>query len=292
MKTSAFLTAIGALVSAANAADLTQVTNFGSNPTGAKMYTFKPDNLPKNAPVVLVLHYCGGTANAMYSNTAWATAATSHGFTVIYGETPNASGCWDVSSPATLTHDGNGDSTSIANMVRHVLNDKTISADPRRIFVTGISSGAMMTNVLAATYPEIFAGATSYAGVAAGCFYTGTVAGWNSTCANGQEIHTAAEWAGIAKAMDPGYQGPRPSITLYHGDADDTINPQNLQEALKQWTGIFGYNMAAGKVTANQPISGWTTTVYGEKVRGVVASGVTHSIPMQVSNDLKFFGIA
>ncbi|KAL1893674.1 hypothetical protein Cpir12675_004021 [Ceratocystis pirilliformis] len=292
MKVSSVLAAIGAFVSAANAASLTQVTSFGNNPTGAKMYTFQPDNLEKGAPVVLVLHYCGGTANAMYANTGWATAAAKYGFTVIYGETPNASGCWDVSSPATLSHDGNGDSTSIANMVRYAVQEPNIAADPKRVFVTGISSGAMMTNVLSAAYPELFAAATSYAGVAAGCFYTGSVAGWNSTCSSGQSIHTPQEWASIAKAMDPGYNGPRPSMTLYHGTEDTTINSQNLQEALKQWTGVFGYSMTGGQASQNQPINGWTTTVYGPKVRGVVAQGVTHSISMQVDNDLKLFGIA
>ena len=51
--------------------------------------------------------------------------------------------CWDVSSQKSLKHSGGGDSNAIANMVTYTL--KKYNADPKRVFVTGSSSGAMMT---------------------------------------------------------------------------------------------------------------------------------------------------
>ena len=56
------------------------------------------------------------------------------------------------------------------------------SGDASQVFVTGSSSGAMMTNVMAATYPELFKAATAYSGVPAGCFASasGAVDAWNS----------------------------------------------------------------------------------------------------------------
>lgn len=51
--------------------------------------------------------------------------------------------CWDVSSQKSLKHNGGGDSNAIANMVTYTL--KKYNADPKRVFVTGSSSGAMMT---------------------------------------------------------------------------------------------------------------------------------------------------
>jgi acetylxylan esterase len=44
---------------------------------------------------------------------------------------------------AALTHDGGADSNSIANMVTYTLD--TYNADSSRVYVTGMSSGAMMT---------------------------------------------------------------------------------------------------------------------------------------------------
>jgi acetylxylan esterase len=79
---------------------------------------------------------------------------------------------------------------------------------------------------MAATYPDLFKAGSAYAGVAAGCFFTGTVAGWNSTCANGQSIASQDAWAQTARNMYPGYTGSRPKMMIYHGSADNTIYPQ------------------------------------------------------------------
>jgi acetylxylan esterase len=62
---------------------------------------------------------------------------------LIYGQTPTDGACWDVSSNQTLTHDGGSDSTGLANMVRYAL--QKYNGDSSRVYVTGESSGAMMT---------------------------------------------------------------------------------------------------------------------------------------------------
>lgn len=204
-------------------AALTQVANFGSNPSGAKMYIYVPDKLQPNPPILTAIHYCTGTANAFYTGTPYARLADKYGFIVIYPESPYSGTCWDVSSKQTLTHNGGANSNSIANMVTYAIGQ--YNADRNRIFVTGTSSGAMMTNVLAATYPDLFKAASVYAGVPAGCFYTGTVDGWNSTCANGQSIASESVWAQTALNMYPGYTGPRPKMLIHHGAADTTIYP-------------------------------------------------------------------
>ncbi|KKA29266.1 hypothetical protein TD95_004297, partial [Thielaviopsis punctulata] len=275
---------LASLLSLASAAGLTKVNNFGSNPTNAQMYTYVPDNVSASPQLVLVIHYCGGTAQAMYSNTDWKRYADQYGFVLVFPQTPNSNGCWDVSSRATLIRDGGGDSTSIANMVKYAVKQHKVNTS--KMYVTGTSSGAMMTNVMAATYPDMFAGASSYAGVAAGCFYTGTVAGWNSTCSQGKSVHTQEQWAATARAMDPGYTGSRPTMLIYHGTDDTTINPQNQFEAIKQWTGIFGYSTTPSQTLPGSPGPVWTTRVYGPKVRGITGAGVTHAITMQVANDM------
>ena len=61
----------------------------------------------------------------------------------MWPSSPNSGTCWDVSSKAALTHNGGGDSNSIANMVTYAL--KQYNGDATKVFVTGSSSGAMMT---------------------------------------------------------------------------------------------------------------------------------------------------
>src|SRR6478735_5252467 len=123
---------------------LKEVTSYGNNPTGTKMFLYVPKNLKSNPAVVVALHYCTGTAQAYYQGTKWASNAEKYGFIVVYPQTPYTPGnCWDVSSKMTLKHEGGGCSTSIANMAKFVL--KEYNGDAKKVFVTGESSGAMMT---------------------------------------------------------------------------------------------------------------------------------------------------
>lgn len=97
-------------------ASLQQVTNFGSNPSGVKMYIYVPNKLATKPAIIVAIHYCTGTAQAFYQGTQYAQLAETYGYIVIYPESPYSGTCWDVSSPASLTHNGGGNSNSIANV--------------------------------------------------------------------------------------------------------------------------------------------------------------------------------
>ena len=113
---------------------------------------------------------------------------------VLYGQSPpGSSNCWDITSTASLTHDGGDDSTGIASAVEYALQNWNI--DPEKVFVTGTSSGAMMTNVMSGSYPELFQAASIYSGVAFGCFAGSN--SWNSACADGDISQTAQQWVNI-----------------------------------------------------------------------------------------------
>jgi len=124
-------------------AALTQVSGFGANSSGAKMYIYVPSKLAEKPAVIVAIHYCTGTAQAYYSGSPYAQLADQKGFIVIYPESPYSGTCWDVSSKASLTHNGGGNSNSIANMVTYTLNK--YNGDASKVFVTGSSSGGMMT---------------------------------------------------------------------------------------------------------------------------------------------------
>jgi acetylxylan esterase len=124
-------------------ASLTQVQNFGNNPSGIKMFIYVPAKLQTKPPVVLVLHACAWTATNFFATTKYGQLADQHGYVLIYGQTPTDGACWDVSSTQTLSHNGTGDSAGLASMVKYAL--QKYNGDPSRVYVTGESSGAMMT---------------------------------------------------------------------------------------------------------------------------------------------------
>lgn len=273
-------------------ASLVQVQNYGSNPSNTQMWIYVPDKLAPNPAIIVAIHYCTGTAQAYYQGTPYAALANQHGFIVIYPSSPYSGGCWDVSSKSALSHNGGGDSNSIANMVTYTI--QKYNADANRVFVTGSSSGAMMTNVMSAAYPNLFKAATVYSGVAAGCFVSASnqVDAWNATCAQGHSIDTQQQWANVVYGMYPGYNGARPKMQIYHGSVDNVLLPPNYNETIKQWTGVFGYNQRPQQVMPNTPHPGYTTEIYGPNVQGIYAAGVGHTVPVQGDQDMKWFGLA
>lgn len=122
---------------------LVQVTDFGPNESNTQMYIYVPAKLADKPAIIVAIHYCTGTAQAYYENSPYAQLADQKGFVVIFPSSPYEGTCWDVSSQSALTHNGGGDSNSIANMVKYTL--AKYNADPAKVFVTGTSSGAMMT---------------------------------------------------------------------------------------------------------------------------------------------------
>ena len=115
------------------AASLVEVTNFGTNPTGLRMYLYIPNNVAARPAILLALHYCTGTGPAFYSGTEFASLADRYGFIVIYPSATRSGQCWDVSSPQTLKHNGGSDPTGLISMVTYV--EQHNNGDASRVYV-------------------------------------------------------------------------------------------------------------------------------------------------------------
>lgn len=149
-----------------------------------------------------------------------------------------------------------------------------------------------MTNVLLGAYPDVFAAGSAWAGVPFSCFAGNGYDVWNSACANGQVIKTGAQWEALVLAAYPGYSGYRPKMQVFHGTADTVLNPQNLQEEIKEWTAVLGLPSSPVQTIQNTPLSGWTKYVYGSTFEAYSAAGVTHNIPVQESTVMAWFDLA
>ncbi len=231
----------------AAAASLQPVSDWGASgvPSTVSMYLYVPDSPAPNPPVLVLVHYCGGSAAAVFGQAqggGLVAAADEHGFIMVVPQAQNADGtgrCWDVGSTKALTRDGGGDTQAIAQMVAHTLSEH--GANPERVTVTGDSSGGMMTEALLALYPDVFRAGSAFAGVPAGCWAVSNPdGGWSGPCAGGDVTHTPEEWGALVEGMFPGYAGPRPRVQLFHGDADSTIDYANHTEAIKEWTQVLG----------------------------------------------------
>jgi poly(hydroxyalkanoate) depolymerase family esterase len=276
------------------AATLTEVTNFGTNPTGLRMHVYVPNNAPARPAILVAVHFCTGSGPVFFSGTEFASLADRFGFIVVYPSATRSGACFDVSSPGALTHNGNSDPVGIVSMVRWVEQNR--NGDPNRVYVTGASSGAMMTNVLLGDYPDVFKAGAAFMGVPFSCFATTDGSMWNTACANGQVSKTPQQWGDAARNAFPGFTGARPRMQLWHGTTDSTLFFPNFGEEIKQWTNVLGVSQTP--VSTDTPQSGWTHTRYGNTtgmspVEAYRIEGVGHSLPMggMAAQAIRFFGL-
>jgi poly(hydroxyalkanoate) depolymerase family esterase len=228
-------------VTPARAASPTLVTadwkGGASLPSDVAMYTYIPSKVATNPPLVTIIHYCGGSAQAVFGQASGIiSAADQYGFIAVLPSNANASGsngrCWDVTSTKAHTRNGGGDSHAIIQMVKYALTQYKANAD--RVYSTGDSSGAMMTELLLALYPDVYKAGAAFAGVPAGCSNE-----FDGSGLCGLPAQTAQQWGDRVRQMDSGYTGHRPRVQLFHGDADGTITYKNLAEAIKEWTNVL-----------------------------------------------------
>jgi poly(hydroxyalkanoate) depolymerase family esterase len=280
----------------AAAAGLTQITGFGTNPTNLNMYLYVPNTVAPRPALLVLVHYCSGSASGIFNGNGhdYVSAADRYGYLIVLPEATRDGHCFDVSTPAGLKRNGGSDSTGIMSMVAYTRQHYNI--DPGRIVVSGFSSGAMMTNVLAAEYPDVFAAGSAFSGVPAGCFATTDGSLWNNQCSGGQISKTPQQWGDTARAMYPGYTGTYPRMQLWHGTTDTTLSYPNFGEEIKQWTNLHGLSQTPA--FTDHPQSTWTRTRYGATgtqatVEGVSISGVGHQLPLsgQLAYSIAFLGL-
>ena len=276
---------LGMLASApARAASWKTNVNYGAT---TPMDLYVPDGVGASPAVVVSLHYCGGTA------------ANAHGWFQSYADTnkfliiaPKSAGsCFDAGLGRT------GERANIVKMVQYVVTMN--NADPKKVFAAGPSSGACMTQALLASYPDVFAGGSSLAGVPAGAWTGGGAYGWSAPAST-----TAQQWGDKVRNADPGFAGGRPRVQFWQGMGDTNLTySQTYPAQLAQWTNVFAVTDANATKESIKPAGAsntWARTSYKDCSGLVVVEA--NSGPSNVVHDLtpeglwgdvvRFFGLA
>jgi polyhydroxybutyrate depolymerase len=120
-----------------------------------RLYAPPSLDLTQPAPLVVVLHWAGGSADEMAAATRYDQQAAKHKFIAVY---PNSSSnIWDSGTGDTAV-----DLTFISRLLDQLTTDFRI--DETRIFAAGLSSGAMMAHRLACQLSDRIAAIASVAG--------------------------------------------------------------------------------------------------------------------------------
>ena len=248
---------------------LVRVQTFGTNPTGLGMYLYVPNSLRPDPAILVAAHGCYESGPYFYETTGFSTLADEYGFIVIYPSEPDR--CWDTSSYGALRPDGGSDPAGIMSMITYT--ERRYHANPRRIYVTGASSGGMMASVMLGDYPNVFAAGAIFMGVPFGC---------DLACAAIPTEQSPPEWGAVVRNADPGYHGPRPRVQIWHGTADTHVLYANFGQEISQWTNVLGVSQTP--LATDHPEPGWTRTVYGPdnndiQVEAYSIQGAGHYLP-------------
>ncbi|MBT1159441.1 PHB depolymerase family esterase [Aminobacter anthyllidis] len=229
---------------------LSDLVSFGSNPGALRARTYLPENLPGTAPLVIVLHGCTQTAAGYNSGAGWSDLADREGFALLFPEqqrTNNANLCFNWFEPGDMNRNG-GEPLSIRQMIEAMVMAHGL--DRNRIFITGLSAGGAMTSVMLATYPEVFAGGAIIAGLP---FGTANSIPTAFDRMRGHGGPSEARLQQLLRAASP-HTGPWPTLSVWHGSADQIVVGSNADDIIGQWRTLHGIDDEA---------TPWTTMVDG-----------------------------
>ena len=262
---------------------LEDLSDFGSNPGNLRGRLYVPETLAQNAPLVVVLHGCTQSAGGYDLGSGWSQMADRFGFALLFPEQQRANNpnlCFNWFSPEDTTR-GSGEALSIRQMVAAVTRQYQIDRD--RIFVTGLSAGGAMTSVMLATYPDVFAGGAIIAGLPFGCAQTIPEA---FDRMRGHKIPGCAALAGLVRDAS-NHSGKWPTVSVWHGTADATVDAVNATAIINQWTALHGVDATPSRI---ESVDGYPRQVWCDAEGRVVMeeysiTGMGHGTPLQVAGD-------
>jgi poly(hydroxyalkanoate) depolymerase family esterase len=196
-----------------------------TNLAGARQYkVYRPwQGFGRRRPLLVMLHGCNQTADDFAAGTRMSQLAARMGCIVVYVEQSAAAHptrCWNWFKAAHQERE-EGEPSLIAGITREVIARHR--ADPRRVYVAGLSAGGAMAAIMGHTYADLYAAV----GIHSGLPYA----------AARDAMSALAAMRGLRGTLDPRYRPAAfrtiPTI-VFHGDLDTAVHSRNSMQAMLQ----------------------------------------------------------
>jgi poly(hydroxyalkanoate) depolymerase family esterase len=252
-----------------------RVTEFGSNPGRLSMFVHAPADPPRaGAALIVLLHGCGQSAAAFARDAGWAELADRLGVPLVLPEQSgenNRGRCFNWFRSSHVSR-GSGEALSIRQMVAAATD--CYQSDPAQVFVAGLSAGGAMAAALLAAYPDVFNAGAIVAGLPVGA--AGSTSEALARMAEAGPVRSRDGWAEqVRRAAPADHGGPWPRISIWHGSADDVVDPANARLLAEQWSAVHG--LGAGTVVSGP--NGARRAVWGSAERPAVELWTLPDLP-------------
>ena len=207
---------------------------------GSRRYRlFVPEGIEAPSPLLVMLHGCTQDPADLAAGTRMHEEAGAEGWLVLFPEQParaHPQRCWNWYRPADQAP-GSGEPAILAGMIEDVIDERDV--DPGRVRVAGISAGAGMALVLAAVRPDLFDGVGLHSGVpyASARSREEAIAVMAGEGPDRPELARRLRAASTTAAGEASGAIPLPPLVVFHGTADEAVDPSNAWRILAAWHG-------------------------------------------------------
>lgn len=213
-------------------------------PAGGRRYRlYKPADVSwrERLPLLVMLHGCGQSAEEFALSTRMNQLAERERLLVLYPEQDrhaNQQGCWNWF--ATASGQAQREAQTVLAAIDQV--GRFYPADLSRVVVGGLSAGASLAALLAASHPARFKAVVMHSGVGPGLAET-PVQAWAA-----MRGRVAAPRLGIAAAeLGQSTQPVWPPLLVLHGVRDTVVSSRNAHWVAQHWADAQGAQAAPAR---------------------------------------------
>ncbi|CAM3142243.1 alpha/beta hydrolase family esterase [Stackebrandtia soli] len=222
-------------------------------------------------PLVVALHGCTENDVGFDILSGWSAEAEARGFIVVFPDQNNfvnPAGCWNWFLPSNQ-HRGGGEPAIIAGITNRIASNYDV--DDKRTYVTGVSAGGVMANIMTVAYPDVYAASS----VLAGCEYHCDVT-----------RSRTPEESGMDALAEMGVRARSVPTLIFQGTADVVVAPVTADRIAGQWTTVAGTDAIPDTSTPGQVPGGrsFTHLTYTDDAGRVIVEqymidGAGHAYP-------------
>lgn len=260
---------------------------------GLKTFVYQPTSSPMlngKRALMVSLHGCSQPNDDFKTGAGWQPVADAYGMVIALPQAAGEGsygwiGCWNFHTGMNSSRT-KSDQKYLVDMVNALIMDGTLNIDPKQVYITGLSSGAGISNQMGCLAPDVFAGVGVNAGPAPGS--TGSTSDLNnpsiSVSQGESNCKTLSNKDGFNNQADLYTQ----LWNTVQGTNDSSVSPQHAHRNADIAVAVYNDTASisqcrTGSIAGTSASTNGDLTVWcdadGERISKILVNGMGHAWP-------------